>query len=329
MTCSFAGEVFDYAHKLAAQLPEAEAKKLHPVLDKLVDPDQCWDEFLKPEEKDKSIAAGNDDDDGGDSEVEVPMAKISELKDQFNKATGMLLDFLARVMSFKFLSDCKDLAGASGGLTKALQIAEDMAIEGHSDVVVTALVKEIRVITQMFDGHAKTISAIPGCSAPAPALLSQLAGDPEAAADEGEHQRQWKNVQSERKRFVTLSVPKSWDQNGLQTAFRSASRVFSFSGNLNASHRMIVASADLFDQEVEQPWQAAVKPNAAEWSEVLAFAGSMSGPCDFVFVFDGRSREIRRLSASGQQIRQVNMSNECMLAFLKGIADKHGLQSLC
>eukprot|EP00435_Cladocopium_sp_Y103_P068444 s259_g31.t1 len=295
----FCREVFDYARKLAAKLPQADANKLNPVLETMVDPDKCWNQFLKPEEKDK-VALVNEDDNGEDSDIEVPMGKIGELKEQFNKATGMLLDFLARVMSFKFLSDCKDLAGASGGLTKALQVAEDMAVEGTSDVVVTALVKEIRVITQMFDGHAKTISAIPGCAAPAPALLVQLTGDAETAEDEGERQRQWKGVQSERKRFVTLSVPKSWDQNGLQTAFRAATKVFSFNGNLNASHRMIIASADLFDQEVEQPWQGPAKPNVAEWSEVLAFASSMSGPCDFVFVFDGRSRDIRRLSVSGQ-----------------------------
>ena len=154
-----------------------------------------------------------------------------------------------------------------------------------------------RLITQQFDGNSKSVAV--STSAPAPSLLNSLTSHGTDVPDaDGERERHWKTVQGERKRFVSFSVPKTWTSDGLGGAFRSAGKVFNHSGTLNSSHRLIVASADLLHEEGDEPWLSLQSPASNLWKDIVTFCSSASGNTDFVMLFDGRMRQIRRTNES-------------------------------
>ena len=136
------------------------------------------------------------------------------------------------------MSDLQDIASSCGSLVKALQQAEEQASVDSKEYKRPDLVKQIRLITQQFDGNSKSV-AVSAC-APAPSLLNSLTSHGTDVPDpDGERERQWKTVQSERKRFVSFSVPKTWTGDGLGGAFRSSGKVFNHPGPLNSSHRWL------------------------------------------------------------------------------------------
>jgi len=180
---------------------------------------------------------------------------------------------------------------------KALQQAEDQALVDSKEYKMPELVKQIRLITQQFDGNSKSVAV--STSAPAPSLLNSLTSHGTDVPDaDGERERRWKTVQGERKRFVSFSVPKTWTSDGLGGAFRSAGKVFNHSGTLNSSHRLIVASADLLHEEGDEPWLSLQSPASNLWKDIVTFCSSASGNTDFVMLFDGRMRQIRRTNES-------------------------------
>ncbi|CAK9068446.1 unnamed protein product [Durusdinium trenchii] len=149
-------QVFEYADKLLARLPEADADKAAKVLDELLDPCSCWDKFLRPGDK-SSLPDCFHEDDVEDEEgvVIVPAGPMASVKESFNKATGMLFDLLLELVSGKRLADCQHIAAQPAGLVKAL--AE---VQGeHADDAVE-LLKQLHLITTLFEGHAtKSVSA--------------------------------------------------------------------------------------------------------------------------------------------------------------------------
>ena len=74
-----------------------------------------------------------------------------------------------------------------------------------------------------------------------------------AEGSEAEREHMWKQVQSERRKFITLSFPRAWTKDQILGAFRSSKKVFSHTAELNSSHLLLTASADLLREEGEEP----------------------------------------------------------------------------
>ena len=286
-------QVFEYAEKLLAKLPETDKQKALKVIAELLNPETCWNHFLQTEQKVVPGHIHEDDLDDDDAVLEVPQGPLAQVKEDFNKSTGALFDFLLDVMAGKYLSDLQELAtqNPNGALLKALQEADDP----NSDTKPLELVKQLGLLTGQFDGHSKSVSV--STNAPAPSLLTSLAaGTSEGGDAEAEREAHWKTVQSERRRYVSFGIPKAWSKDQLLACFRSCGKVFGFSGALNTSHRLFCASSDLVTEEGSEPWIAPTAPPEVPWREALSFISNCaSGPADFTMLFDGRMWEMRRL----------------------------------
>ncbi|CAL1152351.1 unnamed protein product, partial [Cladocopium goreaui] len=283
--CAVILQVFEYAEKLLSKLPEPELQKAKAVLEDLLSPLRCWEKFLQPDEKalaDTGFLHEDDLEEEGACAVVVPSGPLAAIKEIFNKATGQLFDLVLELVSGKHYSDCQELASQAGGLIKALQDTEQ-------DL---EFLKQLRLVTELVGGsQSKSVTA--STAAPTPSLLMQLTstGQVNAEAD-AERERHWKIVQSERRKFVSFGLPKSWTKESLLSSFRACGKVFSFAGQLNTSHRLLCASADLMTEQGDEPWVAPSVPPAPLWKEVLAFmTSSATGAADFVMAFDGRMRE--------------------------------------
>ena len=263
-----------------------------PLFTEIANPAKCWELYLKANvadvEPEKVIQ--EDEVELQDSLVELS-GKLGELKAKFNRPTGMLLDLLLKVMAGKYYQDCRLLASDGNSFLKAMPKA--LNAEGMAEEGPCALVKEMRVIVEHFDGSQKSVTL--SGTAPAPSLLTQVssqAGDDnqESALD---RERHWKSIQAERRKYISFSAMRTWQKENILAAFRSSGKVYGHAGTLNSSHRLVVGSADLFKEEGETPWSTHSKPGDA-WKGVCDFASSLSGPCDFIMLFDGRIRECRR-----------------------------------
>ena len=138
--------------------------------------------------------------------VSVPTGPMALVKESFDKATGVLLDILLDLVSGKHFSDCQELASQAGGMIKALQ-----NMGGQEDL---QLLKELKIVTDMFDGHSKSIT--PSNAARAPSLLTPLTAEGKLDHEaDAERDRHWKMIQSERRRFVSFGIPKNWSKDGL------------------------------------------------------------------------------------------------------------------
>ena len=279
-------QVLDHARKLCGKLPEAEKAKLDEVLNELSDPQVCWAKFLS--EGYTKVDGPIDEDDDADQVdcAELPQTYLASVKEKFNKATGSMLDLLLQVMSGKFLQDCRSLATATTTFAQALAVAADG--EGQDNC---ELVKQFQVVLMQFEGNSKSVVALTG-SVPAPSLLSSLNSTEDA--DEADRARQWKSVQAERKRFVAFSVPAAWTKDAILAAFRGSGKVFSHKGSLNTAHRLISAAADLVKEDTSEPWSTQCAPTKTMWEEISNFCGGVGGSEDFIMIFDGRMREVRR-----------------------------------
>ncbi|CAE7220504.1 MPK1 [Symbiodinium sp. CCMP2592] len=298
-------QVFDYAAKLAKKLPEPDKVKLTGILAELRCPSTCWEKYLCHADADQG-AAGEDDMDGEDPEdVErpVPQSKIGAVKEGFNKAIGMLLDLLLELMSGKYYKDCCMLASSEDGLAKALTAAQLGSSDDTEHEEPCARITQMKIIVDKFDNSTKSVGAT--SAAPAPSLLQSLA----------------KAVQTERRKFVSFSVPNKISKDCLVKAFRGCGKVFTHKGTLNSSHRLIVASADLLAEAGTDPWLKGT-PQSEEWKEICAFAKDISGPEDFVVLFDGRMREIRRVSED--LLLNQQHTEECTIVYSGGCPPRTG-----
>ena len=295
-------QVFDYAAKLAAKLPEVEQVKLSKVMADLRCPVTCWENFLRQADTEQGAVTEEDLEMEAEDERAIPQSKIAAVKENFNKSIGMLLDLLLELMSGKYFQDCCLLASSEDGLAKALTQAQCSSDSADDPAASCNLISQLKIIVEKFDNSHKSVG--PSSAPPAPSLLASLANDAEglAAEETVERERQWKNVQSERRKFVSFSVPRGMNKDGLLNSLRSSGKVFSHKGTLNSSHRLICASADLLEESGAEPWLAQSKPTVDTWKEICNFATCMSGTEDFIILFDGRMREVRRLSESWLQL---------------------------
>ena len=70
--------------------------------------------------------------------------------------------------------------------------------------------------------------------------------------------------------------------------------MFSHKGSLNTAHRLISAAADLVKEDTSEPWSTQCAPTKTMWEEISNFCGGVGGSEDFIMIFDGRMREVRR-----------------------------------
>ena len=147
-------------------------------------------------------------------------------------------------------------------------------------------------IAQSFDAGQKTIS-LNQTSCPALSLIETLnaaEGDSSESAA-AKREETWKQVQAERRKSFA-------SKDHLTNAFRQCGKVHSHSGQLNSSHRLLTASADLLSEHKDEPWLTQACPDKTAWKAIVEFCGSCTGSSDFALVFDGRMREVRRTHAS-------------------------------
>ena len=273
-------------------LTEGDAKALWNVIDKtILNPLKCWKDYLAPSAESASAQQAEADDEAyGADDCGPCESALAVVKEKFNRAAGVLLDFLVEVMCGRHLEDCKQVAQGSEPLSKLLQ---ENGTEGGKEI---DFVVQLREVVRAFDNSAKNVSS-KTTSAPAPSLIATLQGQPmeDVQADQ---ERVWRLVQAERRKFVTLGVVKAYKNEAITASFRSSGKVYSHSGTLNSSHRLLCASADLMTENVPEPWLSASKPDTSSWKAICEFSASSNGATDFVVLFDGRMREIRRANAS-------------------------------
>ena len=104
----------------------------------------------------------------------------------------------------------------------------------------------------------------------------------------------WKRARAQRQKFVQFAHWKNKSKEGLDAIFSKAQSISGFSGRLNESHRGFMVSMDMIQESDVNPWLSTVCPKGGTTDAILSFATSREGGVDFVFCFDGRSREARR-----------------------------------
>ena len=169
--------MFDHCLNLAEKLPDAESAKFKAALADFFQPHVCWEKYLARPCSNASARDANAPLMEDDSDLEQAAAedecqsRLGQLKAQFNKGTGLVLDFLLDLMSGKFLQDLKNLATANLTFPAAVAAAE-AAKENDNDQEVCELVKQFRVVVGHFAGNSKSVGL--AGAAPAPSLLATL-----------------------------------------------------------------------------------------------------------------------------------------------------------
>lgn len=156
-------------------------------------------------------------------------------------------------------------------------------------------VKSLYLVVQAYDTNTKSVSL--AAPLPTPSLIQSLNPSISSEQDAADRARAWKQVQSERRKFVTFSVVPKYTKEALNSAFRNSGKVWAHKGDLNTSHRLIVGSADLVTETSQEPWLTPSAPAADAWKALAGFCMGLAGNTDFTFLFDGRMREIRRIHA--------------------------------
>lgn len=136
-----------------------------------------------------------------------------------------------------------------------------------------------------------------GVSLPAPSLIQTLGSDSLKDEEAEARNRVWKQVQNERKKYVSFSCPKSYGKDNLVAALKASGKVYAFSGQLNVSHRLFYGSAELLEEEGIEPWMNSTEPKKDRLKGICDM-GSITGTTDFCL----RMRSIRRISVPGLTI---------------------------
>eukprot|EP00435_Cladocopium_sp_Y103_P066722 s117_g29.t1 len=286
-------EALDFLHPLVEKLPDSEKQSCLDAILKLRDPMNLWTEFLKPQmEAQSDEGVGEDDPDP----VDVPESALDSLKSSFNKATGALLELIFDLMRGSYFQACIDLSSISEKLPKL--VAMESQGGNASDAVdlskdLKKLVQHVVLVVQNYDTNVKSVS---GGSLPAPPLIQTLGSDGLKDEEAEARNRIWKQVQSERRKYVTFSCPKGYGKDNLISALKASGKVYTFSGQLNSNHRLFCGSADLLEEGGTEPWMNSTEPKADTWKGICEFMGSLTGPTDFSILFDGRMRPIRRIN---------------------------------
>eukprot|EP00438_Fugacium_kawagutii_P000049 Skav202750 [mRNA] locus=scaffold3516:24380:31633:+ [translate_table: standard] len=248
---------------LKDKLPEAESKKLDAAIGSLIDPRQCWTKFLETERARDGLIIKEED----EAEPEPASAEttaLDSLKGDFNKATGSMLDLFFDMMQGKYLNDCRKLGAENVKLAQLVsEAANHSQGDSKSETAPCELVKAICLVVQGFDTNAKSVSIT--AAAPAPSLIATLNSNADGGDENADRERIWKLVQGERRKYITFSVVPRYSKDALNNVFRQCGKVWSFTGQLNSSHRLIIASADLLSETSSEPWLNYSSPAPEVW----------------------------------------------------------------
>ena len=287
-------------------MPETDAQKCADVIDKIRNPLTCW-KLLMETTSEVGESEAVPEHEGANAHTDVCQSELEKFKSGFNRATGSLIELLAQLMMGHHLEDCKELAKSEVKISEAVsQAVRNSHQSQQSSDSVTDLIKTLCTVVQSFESSHKSIVSGTSSSCPAPSLLSTLnaAGENEDTAAKREHV--WKQVQAERRKWVTFSIPKSYtSKDHLSSSFRSCGKVFGHTGQLNANHRLIVASADLLSESATEPWIQQSQPDKTAWKAISDFSSSSSGATDFCILFDGRMKEVRKMNDSRNELGHI------------------------
>ena len=292
-------QAFDFVAPLLQKLPEQECKKCVTVIANISKPEQCWLDFFAPEASESGVFQEEDEEQEEAAAALVGGSKLNSLKGEFNKATGMLLELLVDLMRGQYLADCRKLAKENVKLAQAVSQVAVQAVqadkEQDSSSSSLGFVKNLFLVVQAFDTNTKSVSL--AAPLPTPSLVQSLNPSVSLEQDAADRERAWKQVQSERRKFVTFSVVQKYSKESLNTAFRNSGKVWAHKGELNTAHRLVIGSADLVMETSQEPWLTPSAPGEDAWKAVAEFCMGLAGNTDFTLLFDGRMREIRRIHA--------------------------------
>ncbi len=158
----------------------------------------------------------------------------------------------------------------------------------------TALAKHVREFIRKSEHGAVSVST-EAQSVPVPTIrtLARRVSDPsEDASKQEQRQLVWTRARESRKKVVEITVARTKDQ--LAAAVGTLTK--GFQPVLKESHRGFFLSADLMQENGETPWKNLTKYRQEDMQPHLDFLTALPcGPADFLFLFDGRSREARRV----------------------------------
>jgi hypothetical protein len=227
----------------------------------------------------------------------VHQAALGKLRDGIDNARETaVLDVTSGIMEDEYMADLQKMAAASSSLDAfaELGVGKDLmqAIDGLQGP------KQIEV--------SSSATMVPTIST---RQLFRLASDPadlQSRKAELEKERSFvlSKVTAERKKTMQFLHLSNVNSTSLKEALNQTV-VPTFKGELNSSHRMIVLSADQA-LEFDGGWASLPKLSSAPdhnlskiFKAKLDFAlNGFSGPADFTFVFDGRSRAARQVIES-------------------------------
>ena len=270
----------------------ALVKKLLP---KFESPHQVWDDFLQtttPTEAIEEMATE-------DRQSSNPAVESLKESLKLNKPGCILMDLMVDVFSGTHDSDFKSIA------TAEITILADALNLQSSDKDAKHGGKFGHTAREVYRGLVMTAGkAISANTDEAPAIggraLQRLLSDPENVAEQESVQAErngiWRQAQGCRKKFVTLSTLKAKTLDAMTSALRVCGPVYKFNGNLNESHRLFVASADLIADGAAEaaPWSTLSPPSADYYKAMMAFLKAQNGQKDFIAAFDGRMKECRK-----------------------------------
>lgn len=298
---AFSLQVFDFLSPLMQKLPEQESKKCATIVESIRNPMTCLAEFFLTESAESGIVREDEE----DADVAAPVAagKLNTVKAEFNKATGSLLELLVDLMRGQFLDDCKKLAAENLKIAKVVAEAASGAHADEKSPQNFKLISSLYLVVQAFDANTKSVSLV--AALPSQSLIESFIPTSSTEQDAAVREMTWKQVQAERRKFVTFSVVPKYTKESLNAAFRNSGKVWAHKGALNTSHRLVIGSADMVTEASDQPWLNFSPPSAEIWKAVAEFCVALTGSADFALLFDGRMREIRRIHALWLQLASI------------------------
>ena len=239
----------------------------------------------------------------------VHQAALGKLRDCVDSACETAaLDVVSEIMEDEYMADLQKMAAASSSLDTfaELGVGKDLmqAIDGLQGP------KQIEV--------SSSSTMVPSIST---RQLFRLASDPadlqsRKAELEKERALVLSKVTAERKKTMQFLHLSNVNSTSLKEALNQTTVVPTFKGELNSSHRMIVLSADQA-LEFDGGWASLPKLSSAAdhnlsktFKAKLDFAlNGFTGPADFTFVFDGRSRAARQvIESSVSSVPDTNLA---------------------
>ena len=265
-----------------------------------------YKEFIfEDEEEDarKTMEVDGEDDVAPPAEEEADggVSKLGCIKENMCKSGMLFVDLCHGVHAGKFDADFKAMCYTDRGSEPSQTVQAAIAAAARSESQNYEFLKMTKELVRLMNlAQNRSIAPVEGNSAPALSVraLARQRSNPEEDGDRTKEERDstWRQVTSHRKKFATLSALKAdMIEGGVTAAFRSCGPVNKFTGIVNESHRLFVASAELWHENKEEPWTQSSPPTPELWTTACKFVSSQTGPVDFGMAFDGRCRATRRV----------------------------------